>query len=51
MHDKIVPPLKIYMLSKEELDAEIEKGFKDMITEQVRPVEKIFDEIRKDYKL
>ena len=38
-------------LSAEELDAEINKGYSDMIEGRTEPAKKVFDEIRSDYGL
>ena len=44
------PPM-IDALSAEELDAEISKGYSDMIEGRTEPAKKVFDEIRSDYGL
>lgn len=38
-------------LSKEELDAQIEKGYMDLVEGRTEPVEKVFADIRRDYGL
>ena len=43
-------PSMIDALSAEELDAEINKGYYDMIEGGTEPVKKVFDEIRSDYE-
>ena len=44
-------PLSINALSQNELDAELEKGYSDMIEGRTRPAKKVFDEIRRDLNL
>ena len=44
-------PLAMGALSKEELDAELEKGYADMLAGRTEPAEKVFADIRKDYNL
>ena len=44
-------PIDIATLSKEELDAEIEKGYVDMLEGRTEPAEKVFADIRRDYGL
>ncbi|MCH5193881.1 MAG: type II toxin-antitoxin system RelB/DinJ family antitoxin [Oscillospiraceae bacterium] len=44
-------PLAMGALSKEEFDAEIEKGYADMLAGRTEPAEKVFADIRKEYKL
>ena len=41
-------PLSIDALSKEELDAELEKGYSDMIEGKTRAAETVFDEIKRE---
>ena len=41
------PPM-INALSAEELDAEINKGYSDMLEGRTEPAKKVFDEIRSD---
>ncbi len=36
-------------LTAKELDAELEKGYQDILAGRKKPASKIFDEIRKDY--
>jgi len=44
-------PLSIDALSQNELDAELEKGYSDMIEGKTRPAKTVFDEIRRDLSL
>ncbi len=44
-------PLSIDALSKDELDAELEKGYSDMIEGKTREAKTVFDEIRRDLNL
>ena len=44
-------PVTMRNLSKEELDAEIEKGYADMVAGRTAPAEKVFADIRRDYGL
>ena len=44
-------PLAMSYLSKEEFDAEMEKGYADMLAGRTEPAENIFADIRKDYNL
>ena len=44
-------PISIDLLSKEELDNEIEKGYKDMIDGDVNDVDHFFSSIHKDYNI
>ena len=44
------PPM-IDALSEEELDAEINKGYSDMVEGRTEHANKVFDEIRSDYGL
>ena len=48
---KLPAPLLLDMiaLSDEELDAELEKGYADMLEGRTKPVRKVFEDIRKDY--
>lgn len=46
-----VQPIAMDSLSKEELDAEIEKGYMDMLEGRTEPAEKVFADLRKDYGL
>jgi DNA-damage-inducible protein J len=38
-------------LSKDKLNAELEKGYADMKAGRTKPANKVFADIRKDYKL
>lgn len=38
-------------LTKEELDAEIEKGYADMLAGDMEPAEKVFADIRREYSI
>ena len=42
-------PVKMAVLSKEELNAELEKGYVDMLDGHTKPARKAFSDIRKDY--
>ena len=42
-------PLNMEKLTKEELDKEIEKGYRDMLNGNVRSAANVFSDIRKDY--
>lgn len=42
-------PLNMEKLTKEELDKEIEKGYRDMLNGNVRSAASVFSDIRKDY--
>lgn len=42
-------PVAIEELTKEELDAEIEKGYADMLAGRTEPAEKVFADIRREY--
>ena len=44
-------PIDISLLTAEEIDAELEKGYRDMLDGKVRPVRETFADIRKDYDL
>ncbi len=49
-----IPPLKpvgMFGLTEAELDAELEKGYADFISENTKPAEKAFSDIRKDYDI
>ena len=49
-----LPQAKIVDMSKrtpQELDAELEKGYQDVLAGRTKPAGKVFDEIRKDYGL
>ena len=41
--------VNIAVLSEEELNAELEKGYADLLDGRTKPVRKAFDDIRKDY--
>mgnify|MGYP006919010399 CR=1 FL=1 len=36
-------------ISEEELNAELEKGYADMVAGRTKPARQAFDDIRKDY--
>lgn len=36
-------------LTESELDAELEKGFTDLVRSNTKPAEKVFSDIRRDY--
>ena len=40
-------PVEMGSLTKTELDAEIEKGYADMLAGRAEPAEKVFDDIRR----
>ena len=42
-------PVNMAVLSEEELNAELEKGYADLLDGRTKPVRKAFDDIRKDY--
>lgn len=42
-------PVSINELTMEELDSEIEKGYADMLAGRTESVDKVFDDIRRDY--
>ena len=44
-------PVDMSALSKEELDAEIEKGYADMLAGKTKPADQVFAGIRRDYGL
>ena len=44
-------PAALGALSREELDAEIEKGYTDMLEGRTEPAGKVFHDIRRDYGL
>jgi DNA-damage-inducible protein J len=44
-------PLDMSALSAEQLNAELEKGYADMIAGRTRPASEVFAEIRKDYNI
>ncbi|MCD7732128.1 MAG: type II toxin-antitoxin system RelB/DinJ family antitoxin [Oscillospiraceae bacterium] len=43
------PSLDMTKWSKEQLDAEIEKGYQDMLAGRVEPADKVFEEIREEF--
>ena len=45
----IEKPVAMGVLSEEELNAELEKGYADMLTGRVRPADQVFADIRRDY--
>ena len=42
-------PVNMAVLSEEELNAELEKGYADLLDGRTKPVRKTFADIRKDY--
>lgn len=44
-------PVDMSALSKEELDAEIEKGYAEMLAGKTKPANQVFAGIRRDYGL
>ena len=42
-------PVNMVALSEEELNAELEKGYADMLDGRTKPARKAFSDIRKDY--
>ena len=44
-------PIEMNLLSKEDLDMEIQKGYDEMIAGKTRPAKQVFADIRKDYKV
>ena len=44
-------PLDMSVLTDAEFDAELEKGYADMIEGRTKPAKSVFDSIRKDYNL
>lgn len=44
-------PVNMAALSEEQLNAELEKGYTDMLEGRTRPAGKVFADIRKDYGL
>lgn len=42
-------PVNVSELTEEELNAEIEKGYADMLNGRTKPAKKVFDDIRRDY--
>ena len=45
----IEKPVAMGVLSEEELNAELEKGYAVMLTGRVRPADQVFADIRRDY--
>ena len=43
-------PVDMSVLSEEEMNAELEKGYADMVAGRTKPVKQVFADIRKDYK-
>ena len=43
-------PVDISALSEEEMNAELEKGYADMVAGRTKPAKQVFADIRKDYK-
>ena len=44
-------PIDMSALTKEQLDAELQKGYDDVTAGRTMPAEQVFDAIRKDYGL
>ena len=44
-------PMDMSVLSQDELDAEIEKGYADMLAGKTKPADQSFADIRRDYGL
>ena len=44
-------PLSVEELTETELDAELEKGYADMLEGRIKPARQAFADIRKDYDL
>lgn len=42
-------PLNIGLISAEQLDAELEEGYRDVMKGKSRPAEKVFENMRRDY--
>lgn len=52
--DVVLPanrPIDISLLTADDLDAELEKGYQDMLDGKVKPAIEAFADIRKDYDL
>ena len=45
----VAKPVAMGALTKEELDAEIEKGYADVLAGYTEPAEKVFADIRREY--
>ena len=43
-------PVDMSALSEEEMNAELEKGYADMVAGRTKPAKQVFADIRKDYK-
>ena len=43
-------PVDMSALSEEEINAELEKGYSDMVAGRTKPAKQVFADIRKDYK-
>ena len=43
-------PVDMSILSEEEMNAELEKGYADMVAGRTKPAQQVFADIRKDYK-
>ena len=43
-------PVDMSALSEEEINAELEKGYSDMVAGRTKPAKQAFADIRKDYK-
>ena len=43
-------PVDMSALSEEEMNAELEKGYADMVAGRTKPAQQVFADIRKDYK-
>ena len=43
-------PVDMSALSEEEMNAELEKGYADMVAGRTKPAKQVFTDIRKDYK-
>lgn len=46
-----IPATKPKQLSEEKLNAELEKGYADMMAEKTKPAKEVFADIRKDYDI
>lgn len=47
----VTKPVEMEALSQEELNAEIEKGYTDMLEGRTKSADKVFADIRRDYGL
>ena len=43
-------PVDMSVLSEEEMNAELENGYADMVAGRTKPAKQVFADIRKDYK-